>query len=161
MKVVADTSPLNYLVQIDCPLILPHLFGRVSIPKAVLIELQHPTAPLAVRSFANGLPDWVSVREAPVALNPALAGLHPGEREAIQLALEENADLLLIDERAGARLASQHGLKVIGTLGVLVRAADVSLINIDAALNRLRATDFRCTPELFEHSRRLVSRNPS
>ena len=86
MTVVADTSPLNYLVQIDCALVLPHLFGRVLIPAAVLTELQHPTAPLAVRAFANGLPDWISVREAAV-LNPALAGLHPGEREAIQLAL--------------------------------------------------------------------------
>ena len=161
MTVVADTSPLNYLVQIDRAPILPHLFGRVLMPEAVLTELQHPTAPSAVRTFANALPDWISVRKSRVAPNPALAGLHPGEREAIQLALEEHADLLLIDERAGARLATQHGLRAIGTLGILVRAAQAGLVTIDTALDRLRSTDFRCTPELFEHARRMVSPNPS
>jgi predicted nucleic acid-binding protein len=80
------------------------------------------------------------------------------EREAIQLAREEHADLLLMDERAGVKAARQLGLPVTGTLGVLASAARRGLLNIDAALSRLRATDFRCTPRLLEQVRRASYR---
>jgi predicted nucleic acid-binding protein len=79
MVAVSNTSPLNYLVQIDCVHILPTLFAHVSVSGAVLDELQHQTAPPAVRAFASNPPEWISVRRAPAAIHPSLAGLHPGD----------------------------------------------------------------------------------
>jgi len=154
--VVADTSPLNYLIQIECQELLPAMFERILVPAAVVNELDHPGAPAVVRAFLRQMPQWIAVRQVRLTPDPTLASLDPGEREAIQLAREEHADLLLMDEKMGMRLARRQGLAVIGTLGILVRAAQYGLVNIDAALARLRATDFRCTPEVFEQARRLA-----
>ena len=59
MVVVADTSPVNYLVLIGHIEILPRLYNRVLIPTALLDELQHPLAPSL---FGTGpgtrLPGW-------------------------------------------------------------------------------------------------------
>ena len=153
IAVVADTSPLNYLIQIDCQHLLPALFERVLVPVAVVTELDHPGAPAVVRAFLRQMPEWIAVRQVRLAPDTTLAGLDLGERDAIQLAKEEHADLLLMDEKMGVRLARRQGLTVIGTLGVLVQAAQYGLVDIDAAFARLRATDFRCTPQLFEQAR--------
>jgi predicted nucleic acid-binding protein len=151
--VVADTSPLNYLIQIECQHLLPALFERVLVPAAVVKELDHPGTPAVVRAFLSQMPEWIAVRQVGLVPDPTLAVLDPGEREAIQLAKEEHADLLLMDEKVGTRLARRRGLAVVGTLGVLVQAAQYGLLDIDAALTRLRATDFRCTPQLFEQAK--------
>jgi predicted nucleic acid-binding protein len=156
IAVVADTSPLNYLVQIECQHLLPILFERIFVPAAVVKELDHPGTPAVVRAFLRQMPQWIAVRQVCATPDPTLAVLDPGEREAIQLAKEEHADLLLMDEKMGVRLARRQGLAVIGTLGILVQAARYGLVDINAALARLRATDFRCTPQLFEQARRLA-----
>jgi len=150
---VADTSPLNYLVEINCQDLLPALYERVLVPAAVVKELDHPGAPATVRSWRRRLPDWIVIREVRSAPDAALAGLDPGEHEAIQLAQEEHADLLLMDEKLGGRLARRRGLAVTGTLGVLVQAARRGLVDMEAAVERLRATDFRCTPRIFEQAK--------
>jgi hypothetical protein len=51
MIVVADTSPLNYLLQIGCESVLPALYERIVVPSAVLAELSHPDTPAAVSSW--------------------------------------------------------------------------------------------------------------
>ena len=58
-----------------------------------------------------------------------------------------------MDEEVGVRLARRRGLTVIGTLGVQVRAAQYGLVDIDVAFAPLRATNFRCTPQLLEQAR--------
>jgi predicted nucleic acid-binding protein len=63
MIVVADTSPLNYLVLIDEVELLPWLFERVMLPKAVFNELKHPRSPAKVRTWAEPLPEWAVVRQ--------------------------------------------------------------------------------------------------
>ena len=97
--VVSDTSPLNYLLLCGAVDVLPRLFGRIVIPNAVLAELQSDGAPAVVRAWAMALPVWAEV-QAPTNVDAA-SGLHSGERDAICLALEIGADLLLIDERIG------------------------------------------------------------
>ena len=154
--VVADTSPLNYLIQIDCQELLPALYERIIVPKAVFEELTDARTPAVVRNWADDPPQWLEIRGVHSPLDAALAGLDSGEREAIQLAQEEHADLLLMDERTGVKLARRRGLAVTGTLGVLTQAALRGLVNIDAALSRLEVTDFRCTPQLLEQVRRRV-----
>jgi predicted nucleic acid-binding protein len=152
--VVADTSPLNYLVQINREDILPALYTSVFVPTAVLEELNHPGAVLAVRRWLELKPSWLIVRAAVSHADPALARLDPGEREAIQLAKQEHADLLLMDEKLGVRVAREQGLAVTGTLGVLVQAARRGLIDVEPALIDLQATDFRCSRRVLEEARR-------
>ncbi len=163
--VVADTSPLRYLVEINLEHLLPKLFDTIWIPGAVVAELSHHKAPSIVREWARRLPDWIVVRDLesthPVFIE--LAGLDRGEREAIGLAETLNADLLLIDERAATRMAILRGFDTTGTLGVLEDAARAGFISIDDALARLAATKFRRTPELFDQTRQraLKTKRPA
>jgi len=152
--VVADTSPLNYLVQIRGEHILPQLYERVFVPAAVIEELEHPGTVPAVREWLANVPSWLVVRGVVSEADPALTRLDPGERAAIQLAKQERADLLLMDERLGVRIAREQGLAVTGTLGVLVQATRRGLIDIERALLDLQATDFRCTARVIEEVRR-------
>jgi hypothetical protein len=62
MIVVADTTPLNYLIVIGHSNVLPVLYGRVLIPEAVYQELQHPRTPAVVRDKIAGHPSWLKVR---------------------------------------------------------------------------------------------------
>ena len=111
MIVVADTSPLNYLIQIDCDNLLPRICGRVVVPSGVMREPGHPNAPPAVCSWFKRVPVWVELSEAPIAPDVELAYLGLGEREAIQIAQEMHADLLLIDERQERLEAKRRGLR--------------------------------------------------
>jgi len=80
---------------------------------------------------------------------PALAYLGQGEGEAILLALDRHASLLLIDDREGVEEARRLGLTVTGTLGVLERAAERGMIDLTAVVGRLQATDFRAAPHVI------------
>lgn len=59
--VVADTTPLNYLIVVHQAQILASLFGEVMIPEAVLEELRHPKAPVAVSRWLRELPAWLRI----------------------------------------------------------------------------------------------------
>jgi predicted nucleic acid-binding protein len=73
--VVADTGPLNYLIQIEAIDLLPQLFGRIFVPAAVQDELAHPLAPAVVRTWVAHSPPWLEVKPNPdstdVAASPA------------------------------------------------------------------------------------------
>src|SRR5713226_8268900 len=97
--VVADTSPLNYLVRINCQHVLRVLYERILVPTAVVKELDHAGTPSIVLAWLRDLPEWIAVRETLSPPDASLARLDPGEREAIQLAQEEHADLVLMDEK--------------------------------------------------------------
>jgi predicted nucleic acid-binding protein len=77
-----------------------------------------------------------------------LSQLDEGDREAIQLALELKADLLLIDERAGREEAIKLNLPVIGTLGILERAAEKGMLDFALVLANLKTHGFFVSPEL-------------
>jgi predicted nucleic acid-binding protein len=72
---------------------------RLLVPSAVVDELNHPRAVAAVRAWLTRVPSWLVVQECAEAADARLARLDPGERQAIQLATREHADLLLMDER--------------------------------------------------------------
>lgn len=147
MTVVADTSPLNYLVLIGEIDILPILYGTVLISPAVLMELQDPVTPAAVRQWIATRPDWIQV-VVPQSSDLRFAGLGRGEREAISLGVERSADLLLMDERSGRAMADTCGIRVAGTLRVLTEAAKLNLLILPEAFGRLGATNFRVSPKL-------------
>ena len=147
--VVADTGPLNYLILIGQIDILPHLFGAVAVPTAVIDELRHPTAPQAVRAWAANPPPWLTLHDDSV--DPEwLQRLDTGERAAISLASALGETLLLVDDRAGASAARGQGLRITGTVGVLIDAAQQGLLCLDTAFAALRATNFRFPPALLD-----------
>ncbi len=149
MIVIADTTPLNYLVLIDRTEILPQLYGRVLIPPAVWEEFQRPDTPEAVRAWIGQRPAWLEIRRAKSSPEPALGNLGAGEREAITLAEELHADRLILDDHAARRVATQRKLTVIGTLGVLAEAAECGLIDLSDAIARLQQTSFYVSPEVL------------
>lgn len=95
--IVADTGPINYLIQIGCVGVLSQLVKKVVLPAFVLSELQSEGAPTEVREWAEKLPVWVEVKLA-ISLIPVDPELSLADREAISLAREMNA-LLLMDDR--------------------------------------------------------------
>jgi predicted nucleic acid-binding protein len=89
---------------------------------------------------------------------PDVAKLDVGEAAALCLALEIQADLVLLDERRGRVVAAQLGLTLTGTLGVLVEASLRGLVNFESALSQLREhTNFRVGESVIAAARaRLV-----
>jgi predicted nucleic acid-binding protein len=116
MLVIADTTPLRYLVALGQDGLLPALFGQILIPPAVADELHHPKAPAAVRAWIAAPPPWLQIRPTSLQPDAALQRLDPGEREALLLAQELRADLVLVDEREARAEAARRALSVMGTL---------------------------------------------
>jgi len=140
--VVADSSPLIALHQIGKLSLLTHLFTEVQVPFAVAREVA-PSLP--------ELPAWVLVRTLaqPIASNILRASLGPGESEALGLALELKAALVVVDERPARRLAVGLGLPVVGTAGILWRAKQAGLLPaVRPLLDELLHLGFRLSPAL-------------
>lgn len=156
MIVVSDTSPLNYLILTESVHVLPAILGRVYAPSAVVVELSHPRSPEAVRTWAGSPPQWLEVQD-PTQIDPSLR-LGLGETAAISLAVELNADRILIDERKGYKAAARRGVKAITTLGVLEEASHRRLIDFEKTVERLQQeTTFYVTDEVLAEFRRRVS----
>lgn len=95
---------------------------------------------------------WLQVKEP--AKGPLLLfraeHLDPGEAEAIALAHELNADMILMDEKAGRRAAVRSGLTVLGTLGLLLRAKQLGILTeIRPELDRLIKFGFYLAQDLY------------
>ena len=146
--VVADAGPLHYLVLIDCADILPALFDRVLIPVAVQDELLHSGAPEKVKAWLRAKKSWLSIEA--VERSQIIHGLHQGESEALQLALQIKASGVLMDDMDGRAAARQLGIVVIGTISLLERAAELDLIKLPESIGNLRNTNFFASPDLLE-----------
>lgn len=154
MIVVADASPLNYLILIGQVDLLQHMYGRVVVPAGVARELASGGSPEAVRTWIDTFPDWIEVRRVDVPADAGLDGVDEGEAEAIVLAEGLRPDvLLIIDDRDGRREAARRGIATTGTLGVLNDAAGRGLIDLVVALDRLAETTFRISPALLRDLR--------
>ncbi|HVU89259.1 MAG TPA: hypothetical protein VHD36_18175 [Pirellulales bacterium] len=147
MIVVADTSPINYLILTGHIDVLPALFGEVLVPQSVADELQHARTPRDVRSWVAQPPPWFIVRPAAQVEDPIRLGR--GEAEAICLALEVHASILLIDDRRGRREAIARGIPVAGTLNVLVAGAARGLLELPTAIRKLRTTNFHISNDVI------------
>lgn len=161
MIVISDTSAITNLAAIQYLQLLPQLYNQVIIPEAVYRELADidPPVPgtLEVQSAS-----WLEVRQV---VNSEVVehlqnevSLDPGESEAIALALELNADLLLIDERRGRAEADRLGLRITGLLGILVEAKHQNLIvAVKPLMDALIATsEFRVSLALYNQILEMV-----
>jgi predicted nucleic acid-binding protein len=149
--VVSNSTPLIALAWLNQLDLLPTLFGAVHIPQAVYDEIQHN--PAAVGAAQLKSPSWlkISLVQDTLAVSLLLDQLDSGESEAIVLARELQASLLLMDERRGRRRALQIGLNVAGTLGILIRARRQNLISsLRPLLDQLRQLPFHMSEELYQ-----------
>jgi predicted nucleic acid-binding protein len=150
MIIVSDTTPFNYLVLIGQQNVLHALFGRVIIPQAVFEELQRERTPSPVREWIKQRPQWLEVQTVQGSGSPDLDNLGAGERAAILLAEEMKADPVLMDDKDGRRKAAHRQVVIIGTLGVLDRAAERGLLDLTEAITRLQMTTFRAPKDVIE-----------
>lgn len=145
MKVVSNTTPLIGLASIQQFELLKKLFGEIYIPKAVYNEA-------VVKGYKkSGLKKEISgarwIKTIPVkdklAVKVLLDELDEGEAETIILAGELEADWVLMDERKGRRKLTELGIQKIGTVGILLKAKEVGLLQkIKPYLYKLRENGF-------------------
>jgi predicted nucleic acid-binding protein len=158
LKVVSNSSPLIHLAKLDLLHLLHNQFNEILIPRAVWAE--------AVEEAGNE-PDakaiskasWIKVREvsASALLTTLLAFLDKGESEAIALAIEIGADLILLDDSDARQAADFHGLKKIGLLGVLIKAKRQGNIpSLKISLDQLCSTGFRLSVKIYNDVLRTV-----
>jgi predicted nucleic acid-binding protein len=152
MFVVADTSPINYLILVHQDELLSLFYARVVIPTAAHGELQRSRTPAVVRAWVAHPPPWFEVQQPQQHLEAVrFPKLGAGEREAIALAQELQASLLLIDDPEGREEATRRALRTTGTLGVLEQAAISGLLDLPSVLTQLlTTTTFRAHADLIQ-----------
>ena len=144
MVVISNSSPLIALTQIGRLEILHKLHSHVLIPPAVAKEVE-PTIPT--------LPQWLVVQPLTEERKPDVvsSSIGPGEYEVISLGLELRAERRILDEQAARRLATSLGLRVIGTVGLLLAAKERGfLTRIKPELDHLMEARFFMDTELYE-----------
>lgn len=120
---------------------------RIVVPPAVIRELSAPSTPAATLEWTQSPPEWLRIR-APQTAEAVSKELDDGEREAIALAGELHAKLVLIDDWDGRREARRLRLEVVGTLGVMLAAARRDLLDFERSLGALEATSFHMSEQL-------------
>lgn len=149
MIVVSDTSSVSALLRIGQGNLLQLLFGEVLIPEAVRAELL---------AFFPDLPEFLHCRQIVNAgeVDRLCEELDLGEAEAIVLARESNADILLMDELNGRRVAVREGVPIIGLMGVLIKAKNEGLVvSIRPLIEKLETeADFRLSAEFKQSTLR-------
>jgi len=158
--VISDTSVFTNLAAIGYLYLLQQLYERIFIPTAVYQELtvEPPVSgTVEVKTF-----QWIEVLSVSdrtmVEQLQNTVQLDLGESEAIALALEINAELLLIDERRGRREANQLGIRITGLLGVLVEAKHRGFIPAVKPLmdNLIATSKFRVSQSLYNQILAIV-----
>lgn len=152
MIIVSDTSPISNLAVIGQLPLLRALYSQLIIPNIVYQELT------ALETFGIDISliqtsEWIVIRSARARplVQILQAELDDGEAEAIALAIELQADRLLIDERLGRRVAERYGVPITGLLSILAAAKQENLIPavktvLDQLINQAR---FRVHPNLY------------
>ena len=151
--VICDTSSIQYLYQLGLLHVLPALAEEVIVPPAVVEELA------AGRALGVSLPDltaleWVVIRRptSEPAL-PLVTDMGPGETEVLVLALESRDAVAVLDDALARQVAETLGLRLTGTLGLLLDAKPVGLVQVVCPLlDQLEALRFRLAP----HARAAV-----
>lgn len=138
--VISDTSCLIILSRVNLLEILPKMFSDIWITEEIRLE------------FGESLPDWISVKKVKFQNLTKILELNvdKGEASAMALYLEQIDDaVLVIDEKKGRQIAKKLGIKIIGTLGILVNANRLGLIeDLKIVIENLEQADFRISPGL-------------
>jgi predicted nucleic acid-binding protein len=139
---VTNSSPLIVFQRIGQFDLLHATLERLSVPPAVKQEVFGSDPP----------PEWIDIRTLaqPLASQIVAMRLGPGEREAIALALELRAALLLIDDLPARRLAQSLNIPVMGSLGVLLRAKQEGhILAVRPLMEAMQNEEFRVSDRVF------------
>jgi len=160
-EVICDTSPIQYLHQLELLHILPALAQNVIIPPAVADEVAAGRA-LGVKLPDLKVLDWVSIRRPDsAAALPLVTDLGPGETEVLMLALELPQAVAVLDDALARQVAETLNLKLTGTLGLLVDAKRSGLIPaVGLFLDQLQALRFYLAPHTRIAVLRLAGEKP-
>ncbi|MEL6624907.1 MAG: DUF3368 domain-containing protein [Bacteroidota bacterium] len=150
MIIISDTSVITNLIQLHALSLLEKLFGRVIIPKKVYGELGKLPQQKEIIDQSQGIE--VRAISDKKLYTKLVNSLDPGEAEAITLAVELEADLLLIDEKKGRKIAEAQGVSITGLLGILIEAKEDGLLKeIKPLLDKLiYEVGFRIHPKLYQ-----------
>lgn len=131
-KVVSNASPLIFSAKIGILNLLQKLYGKLHIPPCVAEETReagrkerHPDAIVIDKAIESGriIVEKLGERaKKEVRVLLRIPSLHEGECEAIALARQIDADLLLMDEKVGGGAARAWGIEVVGLLGAIIEA---------------------------------------
>jgi predicted nucleic acid-binding protein len=153
--IVSDTSPITNLAAISQLDLLQKLYTGIIIPTAVYNEMVKVNKVVPGAIEVQTLP-WIKKQvvvdsQRVIFIQENAENIDLGEAEAIILALELKADLLLMDERRGRIVASSYGLQIIGLLGVLLQAKRKNLIpSVKILMDQLiEQADFRVSNQLY------------
>lgn len=127
LKVVSNTTPIISLLKLNQLDLLKQLYKQIYIPTAVFNEIEAGK----VKEFYKDLStiNWINIIEIKDKISVKyFLDLDSGEAEAIVLATELKADLIIIDEKLGRFHAKHANLKVTGTIGILLKSKAVGLI---------------------------------
>ena len=164
MIVVSDTTPLISLMKASRLELLATLFHEVLIPEAVFSEL---TANPRFQAEADQIRQAPYIKVVAVSEQKAVdilrrsSGLDLGESEAIVFADDQKADVLLMDEAKGRKVAKAMGLYIMGTVGVLLFAFEKNVLTdseVKEALEQLQQADRRIGDELIQYALRKLSK---
>lgn len=136
-KIVSNTTPIVSLLKLNRLELLQNIYNQISIPTAVYNEIEAGKAKAYYKDLSEI--DWINIIEIQdkQAVKYFL-DLDAGEAEAIVLATELNADLIILDEKLGRFHAKHADLKVTGTIGILIKAKSEGLIEkLKPLLNEL------------------------
>lgn len=158
-KVVSNTTPIISLLKLNQLDLLRRLYQQIQIPYAVYHEVEAGKA----KAFYKDLSavNWIEIVEIKdKQAVKYLLDLDAGEAEAIILASEINADLIILDEKLGRYYARNADLRVTGTIGVLIKAKTVGLISeLKPLLNELTEKDVWISEKLKNEILKIVGEN--
>ena len=156
MIIISDTTPIISLLKADQLDLLEKLFHEVVIPKAVYSELISNIKFQDEAQVIKKCP-FIFVEEVidtkSVDIFRRVTGLDAGESEAIVMADEKKADLLLMDERKGRIVAKQMGLTITDTVGILLQSFDEEFLNADEireSISKLKECGIRISDSLYD-----------
>ncbi|MCE7864212.1 MAG: DUF3368 domain-containing protein [Bacteroidetes bacterium CHB5] len=137
--IISDTSCLILLDKIGELNLLNKVFGQITVTQDIANE------------FKKELPDWFKIEEPTNKTYQKIleASLDKGEASAIAYAIEQTDCLLIIDDLKGRKYAEQLGIKITGTLGVIIDAKLSGHIkSVKPMLEKIKKPDFRLNADL-------------
>lgn len=148
-KVIVNSTPVIGLANIGRLDVLRQMYGAITIPQAVFDEIKSPSVQRQVNANRN----WIRVEQISDTSQKQMyrAKLHAGEVEVMILAQEKKADLVILDDNAAKKTAKFLGLRVIGTLGILVLAKKRGYIKeVSPVLEALKRDGFFVSDDLCD-----------
>lgn len=151
MIVVSNSTPLIHLSAMGSLDLLPQLFGEIVIAEEVYEEVVLKGANQPAASEVQSA-RWIQRQ----TINNRLActflqnSLGAGESATIVLAIELDADLTILDDRSARIQAQARSIKITGTLGILLMAAERDIVDFQKALDDLLATGFHLSAREYQ-----------